>query len=49
MSANDHYVLIEIPGLRSDYEKVGGLVYFGRMLDKIRQLKLGFPLPFWLR
>lgn len=24
------------PGLRSPYEKVGGLVYFGRMLDKIR-------------
>jgi len=25
-----------IPGLRSPYEKVGRLVYFGRMLDKIR-------------
>ena len=25
-----------IPGLRSPYEMVGGLVYFGRMLDKIR-------------
>src|ERR1700742_4541215 len=25
-----------IPGLRSCYEKVGRLVYFGRMLDKIR-------------
>ncbi|MEP2774460.1 MAG: DUF5069 domain-containing protein [Luteolibacter sp.] len=25
-----------IPGLRSPYEKVGGIVYFGRMLDKIR-------------
>ncbi len=25
-----------IPGLRSPYAKVGGLVYFGRMLDKIR-------------
>ena len=25
-----------IPGLRSPYETVGGLVYFGRMLDKIR-------------
>ena len=24
------------PGLRSPHEKVGGLVYFGRMLDKIR-------------
>jgi len=25
-----------VPGLRSNYDKVGGLVYFGRMLDKIR-------------
>ena len=25
-----------IPGLRSPYAKVGGFVYFGRMLDKIR-------------
>jgi hypothetical protein len=25
-----------IPGLRSPSEKVGGIVYFGRMLDKIR-------------
>lgn len=25
-----------IPGLRSVYAKVGGIVYFGRMLDKIR-------------
>jgi hypothetical protein len=25
-----------ISGLRSSYEKVGGLVFFGRMLDKIR-------------
>ena len=24
------------PGLRSPYSKVGGIVYFGRMLDKIR-------------
>lgn len=24
-------------GLRSPYAKIGGLVYFGRMLDKIRQ------------
>jgi Domain of unknown function (DUF5069) len=27
---------MEIPGLRSDRETVGGLVFFGRMLDKIR-------------
>ncbi|QTN31115.1 DUF5069 domain-containing protein [Akkermansiaceae bacterium] len=25
-----------IPGLRSPYDQVGGIVYFGRMLDKIR-------------
>src|ERR1700729_4124246 len=25
-----------VPGLRSPYAKVGRLVYFGRMLDKIR-------------
>ncbi|HXF11271.1 MAG TPA: DUF5069 domain-containing protein [Desulfuromonadaceae bacterium] len=25
-----------IPGLRSPFDKVGGIVYFGRMLDKIR-------------
>ncbi len=27
---------MEIPGLRSPYEMVGGIVHFGRMLDKIR-------------
>ena len=27
---------MNIPGLRSPYETVGGLVHFGRMLDKIR-------------
>jgi hypothetical protein len=26
---------MNVPGLRSPYEKVGGLVHFGRMLDKI--------------
>ena len=26
----------KVPGLRSSYEKVGGIVFFGRMLDKIR-------------
>lgn len=25
-----------VPGLRSPYDQVGGIVYFGRMLDKIR-------------
>ena len=27
---------MQVPGLRSSYDKVGGIVYFGRMLDKIR-------------
>jgi gluconokinase len=27
---------MKIPGLRSSYDKVGGLVAFGRLLDKIR-------------
>ncbi|MDX6765708.1 MAG: DUF5069 domain-containing protein [Candidatus Methylacidiphilales bacterium] len=27
---------MNIPGLRSPYDRVNGLVYFGRMLDKIR-------------
>ena len=27
---------MKVPGLRSPHEPVGGLVYFGRMLDKIR-------------
>jgi hypothetical protein len=28
--------VMRVPGLRSSFEKVGGIVYFGRMLDKIR-------------
>jgi hypothetical protein len=28
--------MAHVPGLRSCYDKVGRLVYFGRMLDKIR-------------
>ena len=32
---------MKVPGLRSDYEKVGGIVYFGRMLDKIRLKEKG--------
>ena len=27
---------MKVPGLRSSYEKVAGIVFFGRMLDKIR-------------
>ena len=30
-----------VPGLRSCYDKVGPLVYFGRMLDKIRLHAVG--------
>jgi hypothetical protein len=32
---------MEVPGLRSDYEQIGGIVFFGRMLDKIRLKNLG--------
>jgi gluconokinase len=32
---------MSVPGLRSSYEKVGGIVYFGRMLDKIRLYAAG--------
>lgn len=28
--------MAHVPGLRSPYDEVGGIVYFGRMLDKIR-------------
>ena len=27
---------MRVPGLRSSYEKIGGILFFGRMLDKIR-------------
>jgi gluconokinase len=35
---------MKVPGLRSDYNRIGGIVYFGRMLDKIR-LKGAGRLP----
>lgn len=35
---------VPVPGLRSNYTKVGRLVYFGRMLDKIR-LQASRKLP----
>jgi hypothetical protein len=35
---------MKVPGLRSAHDEVGGLVYFGRMLDKIR-LKAAGQLP----
>jgi gluconokinase len=36
-----------IPGLRSPLEQVGSLVYFGRMLDKIRLAAQGKLPPAW--
>ena len=45
--AADHEVIMAlpyptlIPGLRSPYDQVNGLVYFGRMLDKIRLMAAG--------
>jgi gluconokinase len=36
-----------IPGLRSPSDKVGGLVHFGRMLDKIRLAAQGKLPPDW--
>jgi len=36
-----------IPGLRSPYEKVGGLVHFGRMIDKIRLHRSGALPDAW--
>lgn len=38
-----------IPGLRSPYEKVGGLVHFGRMVDKIRLSRDGMLPEAWGR
>lgn len=32
---------MKVPGLRSSAEKVGGIVFFGRMLDKIRLEAVG--------
>jgi gluconokinase len=36
-----------IPGLRSPFEQVQGLVYFGRMLDKMRLAAAGKLPPDW--
>lgn len=36
-----------IPGLRSPFDQVRGLVYFGRMLDKIRLAAAGKLPPDW--
>jgi gluconokinase len=37
-----------IPGLRSPYETTGGIVYFGRMLDKIRLHSRGLLPDDWV-
>jgi len=37
-----------LPGLRSPYEEVGGLVHFGRMLDKIKLHGKGLLPPEWV-
>ena len=36
-----------IPGLRSPFDQVGGLVYFGRMLDKMRLAAAGALPEAW--
>ena len=36
-----------IPGLRSPYDQVNGVVYFGRMLDKVRLAAAGKLPPDW--
>ena len=35
------FIRMSVPGLRSPHDKVGSLVYFGRMLDKIRMHQSG--------
>ncbi|MBC8127801.1 MAG: DUF5069 domain-containing protein [Gloeobacteraceae cyanobacterium ES-bin-144] len=37
-----------IPGLRSSHDETGGIVYFGRMLDKIRLHAQGKLPPAWI-
>jgi Domain of unknown function (DUF5069) len=36
-----------IPGLRTPWDKLGGILYFGRMLDKIRLFHQGGLPPAW--
>jgi gluconokinase len=38
-----------IPGLRSPYDEIGGIVYFARMLDKIRLHAQGKLPPAWVK
>jgi hypothetical protein len=37
-----------IPGLRSAWDKIGGIVHFGRMLDKMRLFQQGKLPPGWV-
>jgi hypothetical protein len=37
-----------IPGLRSPYDRVGGIVHFGRMIDKIHLHRQGKLPPSWV-
>jgi hypothetical protein len=37
-----------IPGLRSAWDKIGGIVHFGRLLDKIRLFHQGKLPPAWV-
>ncbi len=37
-----------IPGLRSPFDQVNGVVYFGRMLDKMRLAAAGKLPPAWV-
>lgn len=43
---NPHPIIIH--GLRSPYDQTGGIVYFGRMLDKIRLHAQGKLPPDWV-
>lgn len=38
-----------IPGLRSPFEQTGGIVYFGRMLDKVRLHAQGLLPEEWVK
>jgi len=48
MDPSPYATMTLIPGLRSPYAKVGRIVYFGRMLDKIRLHAQGKLPPDWV-
>jgi Domain of unknown function (DUF5069) len=37
----ENFESMKVPGLRSAYKKVDGIVYFARMIDKIRLHQAG--------